>query len=109
MKDSDAEDSEAVFAVLSDTQDLARSNLVKAFLNAFGGYMVLALVVLADHGLFNSFEFAQFKSSYEVLWAAKWIVAIGSCLYVFMSLGHAYVSWRHICEARYLWRRLDHV
>ena len=108
MKDLNAEGSEAVFAVLSDTQDLARFNLVKAFLNAFAGILILALVALADRGLFNSIDWAQFKTSYEVLWAAKWIVAIGSCLYIFMSLGHAYVSWRHICEARYLWRRLDH-
>lgn len=104
MIKEDIDTSENLLAVLNEAQDIARCNIVKAILNVFAGFLVLALVVLADHGFLTISELVQplSKTSYDALWAAKWILAIGSSLYIFVSLGHVYMCWYHVREGRNL-------
>lgn len=101
---------ENLFSVLSEAHDLARSNLVRALLNGAAALLVLCTVALADRAFIGAPGFlgSLSESAINALWASKWLFALGALLYMLWSLGHAYISWRHLREARYLWMRVDH-
>lgn len=103
------EGAERVFAVLSEAQDLARANLVKALTRVFGGLLLLTFLVVADYPLFHLASLIDSLSQHErsTLQVLRWMILACSAVYVFAAAGHAYISWRHTREARLLWHRVD--
>lgn len=93
---------------LNEAQNLARQNIFKASLNLISGLLVLLLIIFADHKLFQATELIQQLSSPEAILGIRLILAFGSFLYVFLSLGHVYLCWTHLQEGRNLSRNVGY-
>lgn len=97
-----------LYSSLLETIDIARTNILKAFLQAIVGMMVIAFVVLLDHSTLGGLaNLALGYGDEKALIALKYFIIFGAAFYVAIATSYIFKSKSHIHEARFLLERLD--